>query len=147
MTTQLSGRAETVPAQALRTASERIRRSLSLGLHGDFLEVYGRAPVVILQPDVSGIRPRPANRLVPRFARRHFLMADAGKLVDHLAVQPDDRLLPLERNIHGVPLARRLLIALRNFAQRVDRPGPVPLVPPAAALHFVAVMHRDPPAL
>src|SRR5690349_17674099 len=133
------------PTAALSANSRAAKLGrISISLHADFFEVNRRPPVMVLQPHVSGIRPRTAHRLVPGLALGYRLMTDAGELVDHFAVQLDDGSLPFERDVHSVPFAHGFLVPSGHFAQRIDRPGAVPLIAARVDLHFVAVMHGVP---
>src|SRR5262245_5516153 len=115
------------PILASRTANGMSRELCDhSALHANFPEVHRRARVVILQPDVAGIRTRPSRRLVPLLAHRDRLVA--VKLIHLGAIELDDRLLSAESNVHRVPFARWLLTLLGHFAERIEGSSGVPLV-------------------
>ena len=109
----------------------------------DFAEVHRGARVMVLQPDEAEVRPWSADGLVPELALRRLLVA--AEFVDDDAVQRDTRQLPVQLDLHRVPLTHRLLRLLLRLAQRVDRSRLVPFVRTSSVdLDLVPVMHAVP---
>src|SRR6185369_6231634 len=86
-------------------------------LHTYFAKVYSVLGVMVLQPDVPGVRPRAADRFKPFLARGHRLVP--YKLIHLLSVQNHNRLLASQLHVHGVPFTRGLLIFHGDFAQGI----------------------------